>query len=89
MLDLKMAFHQQPLHLESRHITCCYTPVGIYQWRVNVTGLQNASQHFQQMMDDRLHPVRDLASPYIDNILVGTWVFSWEDLFEAHYRNVR
>ena len=24
--DLKMAFHQQPLHSESRHITCCYTP---------------------------------------------------------------
>ena len=28
ILDLKMAFHQQPLHPESRHITCFYTPDG-------------------------------------------------------------
>lgn len=26
ILDLKQAFHQQPLHPDSRHITCTYTP---------------------------------------------------------------
>ena len=89
ILDLKMAFHQQPLHPDSRHITCCYTPDGIYQWRVNVMGLQNASQQFQQMMDDRLQSVRDVASPYIDDILVGTWVDPGEDLLAAHDRDIR
>jgi hypothetical protein len=31
ILDLKQAFHQQPLHPESRHITCTHTPKGIFQ----------------------------------------------------------
>ena len=31
ILDLKQAFHQQPLHPDSRHITTCWTPVGIFQ----------------------------------------------------------
>ena len=52
-------------------------------------GLQNASQQFQQMIDDRLHSVRNLASPYIDDILVGTWVDPGEDLLTAHNRDVR
>jgi hypothetical protein len=89
ILDLKQAFHQQPLHPDSRHITCCYTPDGVYQWRVNVMGLTNASQQFQQLMEDRLHPVRDVCDPYIDDIIVGTWVDPGEDLFTAHDRDVR
>ena len=44
ILDLKQAFHQQPLKPESRPITCCSTPLGVFQWRVNVLGLRNASQ---------------------------------------------
>ena len=89
MLDLKMAFHKQPLHPDSRHITCCYTPDGIYQWRVNVMGLQNASQQFQRLMEDRLHHVSDIADPYIDDIIIGTWVEPGEDLLAAHDRDVR
>ena len=52
-------------------------------------GLTNASQQFQQLMEDRLQPVRDVADPYIDDIIVGTWVGPGEDLFEAHDRDVR
>ena len=74
ILDLKQAFHQQPMHPESRHLTCTYTPFGIFQWKVNVMGLMNASVQFQQMMDDRLEPVREMADPYIDDIVVGTRV---------------
>ena len=89
ILDLKQAFHQQPLHPDSRPITCCYTPLGVFQWRVNVMGLMNASQQFQQMMEDRLFPVRDIADPYIDDILVGTRVDPGEDLLAAHDRDLR
>jgi hypothetical protein len=89
ILDLKQAFHQQPLHPESRHITCCFTPKGVFQWRVNVMGLTNAPQQFQQMIDDRLEPIRDIATPYIDDILVGTTVGEGEDLLAAHDRDLR
>ena len=89
ILDLRQAFHQQPLHPDSRPVTCCYTPIGVFQWRVNVMGLMNASQQFQQMMEDRLAPVRDIADPYIDDILVGTKVEPGEDLLAAHDRDLR
>ena len=89
ILDLRQAFHQQPLHPDSRHITCTHTPFGIYQWRVNVMGLKNAGIQFQMMMDDRLQSVRDTADAYIDDIIVGTRVEEGEDLFEAHDRDLR
>jgi hypothetical protein len=89
ILDLRQAFHQQPLHPDSRHITCTHTPFGIYQWRVNVMGLKNAGIQFQMMIDDRLQPVRDVADAYIDDIIIGTRVGPGEDLFEAHDRDLR
>ena len=49
----------------------------------------NASQQFQMMMEERLYPVRDIASPFIDDILVGTSVGEGEDLVMAHDRDVR
>ena len=52
-------------------------------------GLQNASQQFQQMMDHQLQPVKDVASPHIDDILIGTWVEPGKDLLAAHDRDVR
>ena len=89
ILDLRQAFHQQPLHPDSRPITARYTPLGVFQWRVNVMGLMNAIQQFQQMMEDRLYPVRDIADPYIDDIVVGTRVGPGEDLLAAHDKDLR
>ena len=91
ILDLKQAFHQQPMHPESRHITCTHTPYGVFQWRVNVMGLLNASVQFQQMIDDRLQCVKDIAEPYIDDILIGTRIDEGDknDLLEAQDRDVR
>jgi hypothetical protein len=74
VLDLRQAFHQQPMDPKSRHITSTYTPLGILQWKVNVMGLKNASVQFQRMMDDVLDEVKEIASCYIDDIIVGTWV---------------
>ena len=89
VLDLRQAFHQQPMHPDSRHITSTYTPLGIFQWKVNVMGLKNASVQFQRMMDDVLRPVNDIASCYIDDVIIGTWVEEGEDLLLAHERDVR
>ena len=52
-------------------------------------GLMNASQQLQQMLDDRLQPVRDIATPYIDHILVGTSVGEGEDLIAGHEQDLR
>ena len=89
VLDLRQAFHQQPMHPESRHITSTFTPLGIFQWKVNVMGLKNASVQFQRMMDDVLSPVSDIASCYIDDVIIGTWVEKGEDLLLAHEKDVR
>ena len=89
IIDLKQAFHQQPLEEKSRPITCTMTPLGVMQWRVNVMGLKNAGVQFQQMMDDVLEPVKDIARAYMDDILVGTRVEEGEDLLAAHDRDLR
>ena len=88
-IDLKQAFHQQPLHVDSRPITCTHTPFGIFQWKVNVMGLKNAPVQFQQMMDDVLAPVKDICDAYIDDIIVGTRLKNGENLLEAHTRDLR
>ena len=72
------------MHPDSRYITCTHTPLGIFQWKVNVMGLTNAAQQFQQMMDDLLASVRDVAGVYSDDIIVGTRVEPEEDPIEKH-----
>ena len=89
IVDIRQAFHQQPLRPDSRPLTCTTTPNGVYQWKVNVMGLTNAGLQFQQMLDDRLRPVSDIADPYIDDILIGTWVGEGEDLVAQHNVDVR
>ena len=92
ILDLRQAFHQQPMHPDSRPITATYTPEGVYQWTVNVMGLTNAPQQFQAMIDWCLTPVADCCSAYIDDILISTSARvgeSREQLLERHYRDVQ
>ena len=48
ILDLKQAFQQKPLAQTSRHITTSWTPMGLFQWRVNVMGLTNAPNNFNR-----------------------------------------
>ena len=52
-------------------------------------GLSNASQQFQMMMEDRLEPVRDVADPFIDDILVGTKTLNGEDALMTHDHALR
>ena len=51
--------------------------------------LTNAGLQHQQMLDDRLRPVSDIADPCIDDILLGTWVGEGEDLVAQHNVDVR
>lgn len=89
ILDLRQAFHQQPLHPSSRPITCTHTTEGVYQWKVNIMGLTNAAQQFQAMMEDCLECIKDIADPYIDDILISTRAEPGEDLLQKHYQHIR
>ena len=89
IIDLKKAFHQQPLHPDSRQYTSTNTPIGVYQWTVNVMGLTNAPAQFQRMMDDLLRLVEDTATPYIDDILVGSMEEEGVNLVDKHEQDLR
>ena len=89
IIDLRPAFHQQPFVPESRPYTCTNTPLGIFQWKVNVMGLKNAPGQLQRMMDDIFSPVSDTTTPYIDDVLMGTQAVEGKDLYENHDRDVR
>ncbi len=47
----------------------------------------NESQQFQQMMDNLLEEVSDVATPSIDDILIGTKAEPGEDLYVKHYKD--
>ena len=40
IIDLRTAFHQQPLDPESRSYMRTNTPLGIFHWKVSVMGLK-------------------------------------------------
>ena len=71
-MDLKDAFHQVPMHRDSRPYTCTSTPIGTKQWCVVVMGLKNGVPIFQRVVEYALETVNDVASPYVDDILVGS-----------------
>ena len=50
-------------------------------------GLKNASQQFQQMMDDILSDFSDFVTPYIDDILVGTRLEEGEEFISCARRH--
>ena len=90
VLDLRDAFHQVPLHKDSRPHTCCSTPRGSKQWCVVVTGLKNGVAIFQWFIEYCLRPVADSADPYVDDILIGTeWKGSKEETLKAHDTDIR
>ena len=90
IMDLKDTFHQVPLHKDSRPYTCTSTPRGTKQWKVVVMGLKNGVAIFQRVIEYCLEDVRDVADPYVDDIIVGTaWKGSWEATVEAHDQDLR
>jgi hypothetical protein len=90
VMDLKDAFHQIPLHPDSRPYTCTSTPRGTKQWKVVVMGLKNGVAIFQRVIEWCLAEVRDVADPYVDDIIVGTvWKGSWEATVETHDKDIR
>jgi hypothetical protein len=89
VMDLKDAFHQVPLHEDSRPFTCTSTPLGTKQWKVVVMGLKNGVAIFQRTVDYCLRGVRDVASAYVDDIIVGTDARGTpQDTLQAHEQDL-
>ena len=87
-LDLRDAFHQVPMHPDSRPLTCTSTPKGVLQWRVLAQGLKNGPQIFQRVVDYVLQGA-DCADPYFDDIIVGSEGVTMADAIRQNEVNLR
>ena len=87
-LDLVDGYHQMPLSAESKPLTCMSTPLGTMQWKVMSMGLKNAGSQFQHMMEWVLRDCREFATPYLDDVLIGSRGETMEELIENHDRDV-
>jgi transposase InsO family protein len=72
VMDLKDAFHQMPVHPDSRRYTGTDSPIGMLQWRVLPMGWKNGVAFCQRNVETALRPVEDTTSGYIDDLLIGT-----------------
>ena len=90
VIDLKHGYHQMPLADESRACTAMTTPLGALQWKVMPMGVTNGNSAFQRMLENLLEPVRDCASPFVDDVInaSGDPSMSYDELLEAHERDV-
>jgi hypothetical protein len=89
-IDLSKAFHQVPMEEESRPITTTSTPIGLLQWCVLAMGLTNSPPQFQRVHDYVARPAKDVAAPYIDDCLVGSFQQpSVEELLRQHDKDLR
>ena len=91
VLDLKHGYHQMPLHEDSRPCTAMSTPLSATQWKIVPTGAKNGNAALQSKMEDLLQPVRDLAHPFVDDIIIGSGTkdMTDKDLIKAHEKDLR
>jgi hypothetical protein len=69
-VDLRSAFFRIKIPPAWRHLTAFRADGKTYQFRRMPFGLKTAPAVFQQFMDTRLAPLRDICYWYIDDILV-------------------
>ncbi|KAH0808426.1 hypothetical protein GEV33_014365 [Tenebrio molitor] len=69
-LDLKAGYHQIPLSEDSKKYTSFVTPAGQYEYNRVPFGLTNAPRIFQRFMNRILHPAREVAAIYLDDVLL-------------------
>ncbi|MGH0185230.1 UNVERIFIED_CONTAM: hypothetical protein FKN15_017326 [Acipenser sinensis] len=74
-LDLTKGYWQIPLTRSSREKTAFSTPEGLFHFTTMPFGLHGAPAAFQRLMDQVLHPHREYAAAYIDDVVIysSTW----------------
>lgn len=68
-LDLAAAYHQVPLHKDSRDLTAFITHEGLFRFKRACFGLASAPAAFQQMMSEMLHDCEGVLV-YLDHVVV-------------------
>ena len=92
IIDLKDAFSQVPLTEESRNILAIQTPLGVVRPRMMPQGYKNSPSVWQRMIEWCMKDIRDIADPYIDDVLIGTERkdgMTEEELIDAHMNDIR
>ena len=88
VLDMKDGYHQVPLKMEHRDLTCMSTPRGVMRWKVLVMGLKNGNAFFQRVMEDVLKTLENV-DPYVDDVIVGSTGETEEELLKNHEADLR
>jgi transposase InsO family protein len=69
VIDLKAAFHQIPLHVDSRDYTAFVTHLGTYRFKKLPFGLANSPAIFNRIVSDVLRDIPNVLA-YFDDVLV-------------------
>jgi len=69
-LDLASGYHQVRVHPDDCHKTVLIAPDGFYEYKVIPLGLVNAPAAFMRMMHKILHPHRQNAIMYLEDVLI-------------------
>ena len=78
-LDLTQGYWQVPVAPQACSRTASTTPFGLYQFTVMPFGLQGAPATFQRMMDMLLKGIREYAEVYLDDLVVFSRSYTWEE----------
>lgn len=69
-LDLRSGYYQIPLKETAKKYTSFVTTSGQYEYNRMPFGLTNAPRVFQRLMNRILLPLKDIASVYLDDVLL-------------------
>jgi len=69
-LDLASGYHQVRIHPDDCHKTAFIAPDGFYEYKVIPFGLANTPAAFMRMTHKILHPHRQNAIVYLDDVLI-------------------
>jgi len=74
--DANSVYWQIPINKQDRWLTAFITHDGLYEWVRMPFGLKNAGATFVRAVRAILRPIREFSESYVDDMGVGSYVFS-------------
>ncbi|KAF1316450.1 reverse transcriptase, partial [Globisporangium splendens] len=89
-IDLKDGFYQIRMRESDAPFTAVSTPSGmLWEWMVMPQGLKNAPATFNRMVTNVLHPLREFAPSYFDDIFVHSKASEGKKDVGVHLEHLR